>query len=220
VRKLDFLLQIDLSEIARLEGPSTLLPREGLLTFFYDFKHQPWGFDPATAAGSRVVLVPDAGVSRAVVSDPEYVLTPAGMRFRLAETLPHIGSRAWDALGLDRDLSDKYFDLVSDFERSFYPRSSGLHRLFGHSANVQGDMQLEAQLVSNGLYCGDSSGYRDPRREALERGADDWILLLQLDSDDGAELMWGDMGMLYFWIKRDDLSERRFDRAWMALQCG
>lgn len=220
VRKLDFLLQIDLSELATVGGPSSLLPSEGLLTFFYDLKHQPWGYDPATVAGSRVVLVPDQGVSRAAATDLDHVHSPAGMNFRLAETLPSIGSRAWDALEQEAELPDSYFDFLSDFEQSFYPPNSGLHRLFGHSANVQGDMQLEAQLVSNGLYCGDSSAYQDPRREALEPGAADWILLLQLDSDDSINMMWGDLGMLYFWIKANDLAARRFDRAWMALQCG
>jgi len=81
-------------------------------------------------------------------------------------------------------------------------------------------MQLEAQLVSNGLYCGDASGYNNPRAKALAAGATDWVLLLQLDSDDAAKIMWGDAGMLYFWIRRDDLAARRFDRTWFTLQCG
>jgi uncharacterized protein YwqG len=85
---------------------------------------------------------------------------------------------------------------------------------------IQGDMQLEAQLVSNGLYCGNPSGYEDPRRETLEPGADEWVLLLQFDSDSRIDVMWGDLGMLYFWIRKSDLAERRFDRTWMTVQCG
>ena len=81
-------------------------------------------------------------------------------------------------------------------------------------------MDLECQLVSNGLYCGDSSGYNDPRRERLEAGRSDWILLLQLDSDDDAGMMWGDCGMLYFWIKKSDLKDNMFENCWMILQCG
>jgi len=81
-------------------------------------------------------------------------------------------------------------------------------------------MQLEAQLVTNGLYCGNETGYKDPRRKALESGADDWMLLLQLDSDNTGEFMWGDAGMLYYWIWKQDLAANRFDRVWMTLQCG
>ena len=61
--------------------------------------------------------------------------------------------------------------------------------------------------------------YRDPRRKALEPGADDWGLLLQLDSDETAGFMWGDVGMLYYWIRKQDLAKNRFDRVWMAQQC-
>ncbi|NNJ25645.1 hypothetical protein LzC2_17180 [Planctomycetes bacterium LzC2] len=55
------------------------------------------------------------------------------------------------------------------------------------------------------------------------------MLLLQLASDfgddsdpadQGFEMMWGDLGMLYWWIRREDLAARRFDRVWMTLQCG
>jgi uncharacterized protein YwqG len=40
-----------------------------------------------------------------------------------------------------------------------------------------------------------------------------------LDTDDDAGMMWGDGGMLYFWIRREDLEKSRFDRCWMILQC-
>ncbi|HVP71666.1 MAG TPA: YwqG family protein, partial [Gemmatimonadaceae bacterium] len=93
------------------------------------------------------------------------------------------------------------------------------HQVLGHAIPVQGDMQVECQLVTNGLYCGDPSGYGDPRAAALRPGARDWRLLFQLDSDEGAGLMWGDVGRLYFWMREQDLSDGRFDRAWMQLQC-
>ncbi len=80
-------------------------------------------------------------------------------------------------------------------------------------------MELECQLVTNGLYLGDLSGYGDPRRKELEPGADDWTLLFQIDSDDNAQMMWGDGGMLYVWIRRQDLAARNFEKNWTILQC-
>lgn len=80
-------------------------------------------------------------------------------------------------------------------------------------------MQLEAQLVTHGLYCGNPSGYADPRRVALEADCEQWSLLLQLDSDDPL-FMWGDGGTLYYWLREADLARRDFAPAWMALQCG
>ena len=217
-KPLEFLLQIDLAELQRV-APSADLPQAGLLTFFYDVVGQPWGFDPAHLDGFRVVLFDcDIAASRPV---PVSSALPArGLLFWPSVTVPHIGSRAYEALIEDCELPHSYIEFAEDLERRRYPPERGLHRLFGHSANIQGDMQLEAQLVSNGLYCGSAAGYRDPRVASLERGASDWVLLLQLDSDDSVNMMWGDVGMLYFWIRKDDLATRRFDRAWASLQCG
>lgn len=33
-------------------------------------------------------------------------------------------------------------------------------------------------------------------------------------------MMWGDVGRLYYWIRREDLAQRRFDKVWLVLQCG
>ena len=45
------------------------------------------------------------------------------------------------------------------------------------------------------------------------------MLLLQLDTDDDAGMTWGDCGMLYFWITKQDLEAGRFENTWMVLQC-
>jgi uncharacterized protein YwqG len=50
-------------------------------------------------------------------------------------------------------------------------------------------------------------------------GAREWVHLLQVASDEKAGLMWGDLGCLYFWMRQDDIEARRFDAAWMVLQC-
>ena len=58
----------------------------------------------------------------------------------------------------------------------------------------------------------------DPRVAELSKGAMDWQLLLQIDSDENAGMRWGNAGMLYYWIKRDDLKARHFDDTWLVLQ--
>ena len=156
-------------------------------------------------------------------SPSEYPLDEHVLSFSQSRTLPHYGSQSYDEFeqlaSLDEDEADRYFDFLSAYESQFY-KPGACHHLFGYSSNVQGDMQLEAQLVTNGLYCGDATGYEDPRAEELRAGASDWILLLQLDSDRDADLMWGDAGYLYYWIRAEDLAAGRFDRVWMSLQCG
>ena len=103
------------------------------------------------------------------------------------------------------------------------------HHLLGHPRRVQNPMEGECQLVSNGYYCGDETGYEAAARDkAVMAGIADWMLLYQCDSDDtgydgedgGIGHMWGDCGLLYFWIRRQDLSARDFSRGWTILQCG
>ena len=65
---------------------------------------------------------------------------------------------------------------------------------------------------------------KEKSAEEYKGAEQDWVLLLQLGTIEDEEsnncLMWGDGGYLYFWIRRDDLAARRFDRTVMVLQCG
>ena len=223
-RPLDFLLQIDLGDTKDLDD-SGALPTSGLLTFFYDLDNQPWGYDPNELDGFRVDLVLSDTLIPTELPSREFALPEHVLTFKSTVTFPHFGSRAYDLLEREAKLtsqeSDNYFEFLEVFEKQSYSSEPvPLHRLLGHSANIQGDMQLEAQLVTNGLYCGGPSGYSDLRAKELESGVDDWLLLLQLDSDQSADFMWGDAGMLYYWIRFEDLVSRRFNRTWMTLQCG
>ena len=51
---------------------------------------------------------------------------------------------------------------------------------------------------------------------------DEWLLLFQLDtvSDGDFELMFGDCGRIYFFIRRENLAARRFVDGGGVLQCG
>lgn len=45
----------------------------------------------------------------------------------------------------------------------------------------------------------------------------DWILLFQIGSIQKANLNWGDSGKLYYWIRREDLLNKQFDKVEMVL---
>jgi uncharacterized protein YwqG len=132
-------------------------------------------------------------------------------------TLPT--SETLDAeLNLTRDEFRAYWKI----ERHAYSpedERQPIHRLLGYPQTIQGDMQLECQLASHGLYLGTPSDYRDPRAAALRAGAPDWRLLLQVDTDDVAETEWGDGGRVYYWLPAAALARRDFSAAWLILQC-
>lgn len=218
-----FLAQVDLSAAPTFDWPDWA-PREGRLLFFYEITEAPWGFDPNDRGCCAVIYVA-AGVAAF-----ERV-TPAGVpdegRFpRKDLTLSAaVSYPTYERVGgYEEKLSDAEFDEVSEeLEALGADQDSGqgrLHQMFGWPSPVQDDeMELEAQLASNGIYCGNADGYHSPEAKALEEEKSDWQLLFQLDSDDDTNMMWGDSGMLYFWIRRQDGVQRDFSKVWLVLQC-
>ena len=210
---LAFLACIDLASLAE-KVPVPWLPSSGHLLFFYDTENQPWGFDPKDRGGWAVLLADGPSVlARPPPAAPDF--PRYGMSFEKIATLPSYERPEIIRLGL----SDAESEDLIDATGSVYggePR----HQIDGFPSPIQGDeMELECQLVSNGVYCGDSTGYTSAKAKALRDGAADWRLLLQIDSDDDWGVMWGDAGVLYFWIKEADARARRFDQAWVVLQC-
>ena len=58
---------------------------------------------------------------------------------------------------------------------------------------------------------GDGTWRGNPSAEQLARGADDWLLFLQLGSDRALDWMWGDEGLLYFALRKEDMRRGAFD---------
>lgn len=46
----------------------------------------------------------------------------------------------------------------------------------------------------------------------------DWQLLLQLDTDPGAEMLWGIEGRCYYWIQIETLKKSYFENVWFIMQ--
>lgn len=215
-RPLSLVAQIDCAPLAPLV-PTEPLPARGALSFFYDADEQPWGFDPADADGWAVRHTADA--ERAVrhefpgdlADDLRFV--PVPLRPRLEWTFVPDPSYDAEQAGLVA-YSEAY-------ERVMGEEGSGAlsNRLLGHPDRIQGDMQLECQLASNGLDCGGVPGDGDPRTASLTPGAADWRLLLQVDSEPLARMTWGDIGRLYWWLRAEDLQAGRWEAAWLVQQC-
>ena len=96
-------------------------------------------------------------------------------------------------------------------------------QLLGWPDVIQNSMFDECDLVTQGYYLGD--GWvkipKEVRQRAEETARDRWMLLFQLDIVElgDFELMFGDCGHIYFYITKEDLAARRFDRIWLILQC-
>jgi uncharacterized protein YwqG len=212
---LSFIAQINLSEIASFEGAG-LLPRKGMLYFFYSANQEAWGFD-IKDKGKFKVFFENTDQTKLERKDfPDDLKEHARYKPCKLAFIDSVSLPGWESPlvidRLDNNESGNYTYLLEEF-------APDMNKLLGHSDNIQAPMELECQLVTNGLYCGDGSGYNDPRAEELAKNADDWTLLFQLDSNEKAGMKWGSVGILYFWIKKNDLANKQFDNCWMICQC-
>jgi len=214
-RSLAFLAQVDLSELPRPIAMEDW-PSEGVLYFFYHPDQETWGFDPEDRGSWRVLHAPgQVPPTTRAAPETDAAYPEFSLRFEPIHSVPDV-----ERLGLTSgDTSEETFDRADELKRQPFD-GEPQHQMGGYPSPVQSDsMELECQLASNGVYCG-GPGLDDPRVPELRGGAGEWKLLLQIDTDDEADIMWGDAGMLYFWIRRADLKRRDFSNVWMILQCG
>lgn len=231
-RPLSFLAQFDCAALAPLDTEG-MLPHDGLLSFFYELESQRWGFDPKDAGCARVYWFSDKGVlapAEFPAAMPDYCRLPVlpfrGRRqpeypaYEEFAALPDLlgpchgtGQSPWEVFGGLRSVQPGYQEAQPPW-----------HRLLGWPDIIQNCMAQECALISRGYYTG--SGFQDiPEtvlRETETAFLDDWRLLFQMDSGIRTGdfcLDFGDSGSIYFYIRRDDLAARRFDRVWLILQC-
>lgn len=227
-RPLSFIAQFDLSEITKYDADN-LLPKTGLLSFFYDCDTMCWGYDPKDKGCARVYYFEDVSV-----------LSPAEFPDDLKEDFrfPEIAVSAYSEKSYQdfEDFIVQREKMAQEWEK-FEAAEKGLgiysgtdsecSKLLGWANTIQGNMTRECELVARrGYYLGNPDGWEHvtPRdRQETEQWANrDWLLLFQLGTveNDDFELMFGDCGRIYFYIRRDDLAARNFDNVWLILQCG
>ncbi|BCX47433.1 DUF1963 domain-containing protein [Haloferula helveola] len=203
-KPLDFLARINLAEL-----PPTSMPRpeSGLLSFFYDTDEQPWGGEAEDRDGFVILYHPDPAKLQSVNPPGTGAHPPLRKPVRFEVTPAFSPSREFeDAI---HDLADSEDvtnaeEIDELYETLLESGPSDSHRVLSPPVPIQDDMTCELETAT--------------RVHGLPADTE-WQLLLQLDSDPDLGWCWGDAGMLYFWIPRDDLAAARFDRCWLVLQC-
>ncbi|MBC6469687.1 DUF1963 domain-containing protein [Actinomadura alba] len=225
---LGFVALIDCGRLP-LDRLDIALPDSGTLLFFYfdpedgyfDPEYPPRaveGRNPETLAGARVIHIP-AGVpttERAAPADIDpYDHVP--LTAELISTGPdweHPALRAAVRALSDDDRAFMNGHGNSDPFRMALSKPPQLpqHRIGGYAYPVQGAVELDvaATQLGGGTPVDDTAWEKEARR---------WTLLAQIDTDDEAGMMWGDVGSLYWLIKPEDLAAGRFDAASFTWQC-
>ena len=198
-----------------------VLPHSGMMYFFYDMVEQPWGYDPSHRDGWKVIYhdIERTQLNRVLpqLPMPDYDildLSVCALDFTAEIALPPAWADEISDVLAEEDI-DPYWDLLETLGDK-----SSVHKLLGYPNQTQGDMAIEAQLVSNGLYMGGPTDLDDPDVKRLLEGAKDWRLLFQMDDDvDSVQRFGGDGARIYYWIRKEDFSRRNFDNVWLAYQC-
>ncbi len=221
-RPLSFLAQFNLEETAEYDKDNRL-PHQGMLYFFYDLETMKWGFDPKDKGCARVFYIEDTDNLKSIDFpadlNADFVIPEFALSFsaqmdlpdyeEIAEAIPEV---EWDVYDEERVLYGYEGDDEDKEEVS---------KLLGYANLIQGDMLLECEEVCNGIYCGNVPEITDEQREKLMKGSKEWELLFQMSTvgNEDYELMFGDCGSIYFYIKKQDLQAKNFDKVWLVLQC-
>lgn len=202
-RPLSLLLQIDCADLAPLDHEG-ILPASGHLYFFYELSQMDWD---GTDNDVRVIYndLPSSQLHPLDFPEnlaDEYQLKEWPLQFTHGTSIPTIEELS--------QLTDEPFNEEDEDERY-----EAFDRLWKESL---------IGIGSIGSMLGFAFLIQDPIVDDLSSE----VLLLQLDSngeywreDDETphDLLFGDDGIIYFYIKREDLLARRFDNITFALQC-
>ena len=218
-RPLSFMCQINCEEASQYDS-SGLLPQKGLLSFFYEEETARWGYSPKDKGCAKVYWFEDVS-SLSKMEFPEDLYTDyrnpeIGISFKSEKSYPHIQD-----IDFKHQVSEEEYD---EYEEFMDAQDYGdWHQLLGWPYIIQNNMTMECELIERGYELGD--GWDDvnekDREEANLYSLDKWILLFQLDEieSDDFYLSFGDGGILYYYIKKEDLLRRKFDDVWLIYQC-
>jgi uncharacterized protein YwqG len=202
--------------------PDLGLPEDGQLLLFYfdgsfnDFDATVGYWDPTTAQGAQLLYVSSSLPTVETTCPDGLNEFPAlALAGRVVGTYPTSEHPALaDLYERARGPLDPLYEAL--YERESSDRSPR-HQVGGHANCVQGPVEMEVAAGTSLRATGIEPSWADAA--LLHDAVTNWILVAQIDSDDRADMMWGDVGTLYYLMRPDDLRARRFDAAGFTWQC-
>lgn len=211
-----FIAQFNLSEVKEYDTENKL-PDTGIMYFFYEGGIEVWGDEPTDKDGFKVIYYDGALDSLEKIKNPtrvdtrEYddiIIKPCKLSFAAEKSYP-----------LDQMIESDEIDYeVIDDEYYEENEEQVINKMFGYPDLVQGDVfytAAEVYFKKNKITYPSKKEYKT----AFKKELNEWQLLFQIDSDDNADVMWGDVGRVYFMIRNSDLESQNFDDCWIEFQC-
>ncbi len=224
-RPLSFMAQINLKDVSVYDEEG-ILPKSGILSFFYELMTMNWGFSPEDLGCAKVYYFPeDAKLCRTALPkdlEEDAIVPECSIRYEKHISLPEYED--YKKINNEFVLKwDEYEAVCCElgYERDHWGERT---KILGYPDVIQNSMEEECESLLRGYRCGCPEDYQkisaDEKADIKEK-SHDWMLLFQMGTIETAdsEIMFGDCGHIYFWIKKQDLQALNFDRAWLILQC-
>ncbi|MGW4484668.1 DUF1963 domain-containing protein [Amycolatopsis sp. NPDC004368] len=211
---LTFIASVDL---ARLPRELDTLPGEGTLLFFYvdgryDEADDVPAFDDEPQSNQVIFVLAGTPVTERKAPVEHLAYPRRDLYARLVGSASDVGhvlldsTTTPDGLSLIKAARPGLFGELAWAETEQTVR----HQIGGYGAAIQDAPETEIAVETL------EGRYRDP---ALAEEGARWVLLAQFDSDDDVDMMWGDVGTIYWAIRSDDLAAGRFEAARFTMQC-
>ena len=225
-RPLSFLAQINCEE-ARKYDNDKLLPPKGMLYFFYELATMVWGYDPAHKGGAKVYYHPGGTAELRATDFPadlpeDFILPEMPVTFASERELPDFEEFAEWHDGVDYGKWEEYNKAKASMGVACEQENGeNINKLLGYANLVQGSMLFTCESTTDGVYNGEPAEIPPEKLREYKENCTKWRLLFQLDSiqTESFELMWGDVGRIYYYINIDDLNRYNFDNCWLIFQC-
>ena len=227
---LSFLAQINLEEVSSLDKDK-LLPDKGILYFFYELETQEWGYSPQNKGCAKVFYFEDSSNFELIDfpknMEDDYKIPEFKINFKSNISLPSYEdffNLVEDKEELkditENEFYDIYHSAYDELSKKYLVPIEKYIKLLAYPDVIQNSMEEECAAVARGFNMG-GIGYPKKYKEEIKKASKDWILLFQMDTVETSdyELMFGDSGHIYFWIKKEDLANKNFDNIWLILQC-
>ena len=239
-RPLSFLAQVNCKEASRYDRDK-LLPITGMLYFFYEISTWTVGETDLEGNNSALVYYYPGSISELQETNfpidlsEEYQIPEMPMTFTVENNLPDFEEfiewhdygnfshqQQWARWWKKRSDGSSLFDEFNEARKKITPHYSqeeDQNKLLGYANIIQNGMLLECEEIA-GNVCSErpipESQYRKLKEQYTK-----WQLLFQLDSiqTPNYEMFWGDGGILYYYIKIDDLLNRNFNKSVFMFRC-
>lgn len=216
---LSFVAQINLEEVAKYDKEHNLPPK-GMLYFFYDYAKESIGCHPKDKNHFKVLYY-EGELGELEEKDfpkdleDDFAIPEFAIEFSSRYEVP-MCEEYNEITGQDMDYDD--YNYKVEKANLEHEHDQEIFKLLGYADLCQGSMLVECEMVCDGIDCGNFDHV--PLKEKYKEKAADWVLLFQVDiiSNEQFELMIGDSGRLYYYIRKTDLKNRRFDKCWFMTQ--